>query len=183
MPLTDEWIKEQLALCEKATPGSWAYRKGLGCKDIGPRTGVRSIYGVVYTSGLSNETEDKANAQLCAAAHEGYPLVLMELLDFHASFTLYSKAVRAGEQLCLEAHPELGDLTYPDTGKVVAWLAEEVQRLRQRRCTNCEFYAYYDGPLCGFSVDTDETFLWHHDPNTWYCADWKSREEVTDASI
>ena len=78
-PLTKEWIKQQLRLCERATKGPWVYQSHRGCKNIGPREGIRKIYGLLYTTGLSNETEDRANARLCADAREGYPLVLKEL--------------------------------------------------------------------------------------------------------
>lgn len=81
--LTEEWIKEQLAVCENATP-----------------------------------------------AHQGYPLVLMELQGLWASFDVYSRAVRAAEQLYAEAHPDIGELTLPDTGTMVAWLVGEIERLR-----------------------------------------------------
>ena len=101
-PLTDEWIDKQLELCEKATRGPWAYRKGLGCKDIGPRTGVRSIYGVLYTSGLSKEAEDTANAQLCAAAREGYPATLEALQAIQGELrTVY--AILRGLHMAIDA--------------------------------------------------------------------------------
>ena len=78
-PLTEQWIKQQLRLCEKATKGPWVYQKHLGCKNIGPREGIRKIYGLLYTTGLSDEAADRANARLAAEAREGYPLVLKEV--------------------------------------------------------------------------------------------------------
>lgn len=81
IPLSKQWIKQQLRLCEKATKGPWVYQKHLGCKTIGPRRGMRKIYGRLYTAGLSEEIEDRANARLCVAAREGYPLVLKKLLQ------------------------------------------------------------------------------------------------------
>ena len=80
-PLSKQWIEQQLRLCEKATKGPWVCQKHLGCKNIGPREGMRKIHGVLYTSGLSNNVEDRANARLCVAAREGYPLVLKKLLQ------------------------------------------------------------------------------------------------------
>lgn len=50
------------------TPGPWDYRKGLGCKDIGPRLSRQSIQGIASTWGLSDDKEDEANARLIAAA-------------------------------------------------------------------------------------------------------------------
>lgn len=73
---TEQWIKQQLRLCKKATKGPWVYQKHLGCKNIGPRRGIRKIYGLLYTAGLSDEAKDRANARLCAAAREGYPAVM-----------------------------------------------------------------------------------------------------------
>ena len=52
----------------------------------------------------------------------------------------------------------------------------ELKALRQRRCTNCGFYAYYDGPLCGLNDVTEVGFLFPRNPDTWYCADWKPEE-------
>lgn len=77
------------------------------------------------------------DAQFVAATREGYPLVLKELQDFHASFALYSQACQVGRELFLEAHPEFGELTDPDTGEMVAWLVEQVRRRPWAECPRC----------------------------------------------
>jgi len=60
-----------------------------------------------------------------------YPMVLKELQDLRASFTLYSEAVQAGTELYREAHPELDELTDPDTAKLVAWLVQQLDRQKE----------------------------------------------------
>lgn len=106
-PLSKEWIGLQLALCKTVAK---ARSTMLPCLSL-----HRHSIHVAYL----------------AAVRDGYPLVLRELLDFYASFALYSKACHAGRKLFLEAHPEFGDLTDPDTGEMVAWLVEEIKRLRE----------------------------------------------------
>ena len=93
--LTDEWIREQIELCErvKADPTTWL--------------------------------------EVAVGVHKGYPVVLKELQDLRASFALYTKATQAARQLYIEAHPELGELSDSDTGKMVAWLVGELQRVRK----------------------------------------------------
>lgn len=54
------------------TPGPWEVTSGLGCKDIGPADAMCSegIYEVGGTYGIAPESEDRANAELMAAAPE-----------------------------------------------------------------------------------------------------------------
>lgn len=72
-PLTDEWIKEQLELCEKATPGPW---------HIGDRGGPAGpFHSLVNPSGrvVAMMIDSTSDAQSMAAARQGYPLVLTVL--------------------------------------------------------------------------------------------------------
>lgn len=130
-PLSKEWVEQQLALCEKATPGPWWRRAWIDTDPAiwGPDGDIIArCRGNLAEGGTASQ-----NAHFVATAREGYPMALKEL-----------------------------------------------QRLRRRRCTNCEFYAYYDQPLCGFRQEIEDTLLDFRDPDTWYCADWKLREEATD---
>ena len=65
MPLTDEWINEQLEICEKAVP---------------PGQLVRS-----------------ADTRFIAAAREGYPLVLKEVMRLRAEQNAEAECVSCGE--------------------------------------------------------------------------------------
>lgn len=133
MPKLDAaWIKEQLELCEKATPGPW---EEYGTGVITYTHPSRDICELGKAWGSWVQRMD--NAEFIAAAREGYPLVLKELQDFHASFALYSKACRVGRELFLEAHPEFGELADPDTGEMVAWLVEQVRRRPWAECPRC----------------------------------------------
>lgn len=71
-PLTDDWLREQLELCEKATVGPWHVGERGG--PAGPFHSLVTPTGQVV-AGMIDATSD---AQGIAAAHEGYPLVLRQ---------------------------------------------------------------------------------------------------------
>jgi hypothetical protein len=60
---------EQAESPRKHTPGPWFVAPGLGCRDIGPKTGEKRkrVTAVVCTVGIE-DAEDEANANLIAAA-------------------------------------------------------------------------------------------------------------------
>ena len=53
----------------------------------------------------------------------------------------------------------------------------ELKAMRERRCANCEHYAYYDGPLCGLREEETWLFGIHKAPDDWSCADWQPRRD------
>lgn len=121
--LTARWIEEQLEICGEATRGPW---------HIGARGGPSGPFHSLVTSAgqvVAMMIDSMPDAQLMAAAREGYPLALKEAQNLHASFALYSKATRAARELYRKAHPELGELTDPDTGKVMEWLVADIGRM------------------------------------------------------
>ena len=70
--------------------------------------------------------------------------------------------------LCKEA-------TDPGTREVVAWLVEEVRRLRQRRCETCKFFTYADEVfwyVCDRGNTGDD-----FGPD-WGCANWQAKEDA-----
>ena len=83
-PLTDEWIEEQLELCEAATPGPWM----LGCPEEQWPMAKRAVSGPnnvnVILSG-PNRWDDPQGLQreedgiFIIAAREGYILALREI--------------------------------------------------------------------------------------------------------
>ena len=81
-PLTDEWIKEQLRLCEEAKRGPWKtypeIKKRLYEEDeVGPwiMECGHDLPGFPYLGAFESE----ADAELIAAAREGYPATLEAL--------------------------------------------------------------------------------------------------------
>lgn len=87
MPLTDEWIEEQLKLCEEATAGPW----GSYPRWFQPRYDDATIidWNIECSPDLPGfrllgSFESEANASLVAAAREGYPLVLEWLQELRA---------------------------------------------------------------------------------------------------
>ena len=75
-PLTEEWIKEQLAICEAATDRPWWTTDKIDDPAVWGPDGdlVAKCRGSVVL-----EVEAWQNATFIAAAREGYPLVLKEL--------------------------------------------------------------------------------------------------------
>lgn len=94
-PLTDEWIREQLALCAEATPGPWiaqwhAWDGASGLHDqyrpLEQWEGLEKGWGM-QVSGIGIDTTHsfrtmrREDLLLVVAARQGYALVLQALLD------------------------------------------------------------------------------------------------------
>ena len=75
-PLTEQWIKEQLELCEKSTDRPWWTTDKIDDPAVWGPDGdlVAKCRGSVVLG-----VEARQNAIFIAAAREGYPLVLREL--------------------------------------------------------------------------------------------------------
>lgn len=93
--LTDEWIREQLALCARATPGPWVaqwhwWDGAAGLRDeyrpLEQWKGLETTWGM-QVSGIgidtthSHRSMQREDLLLVAAASTGYALVLQALLD------------------------------------------------------------------------------------------------------
>jgi len=141
MTVTDDWIEEQIALCDAATKGPWRY-DGMH-NEIHSDGDYFLIVSECRSAPDQQYRQDEfrhqydANFALIAAMREGYPAVLEELQGLRASFVLYARAVQMGQRLYLEAHPELGELVEEDKGKVVAWLVQQVEQRPWAECPRC----------------------------------------------
>ena len=82
-PLTDEWIKEQLKLCNEATRGPWY-------------ASTRPWVGMIEDGNHYFVAQDMLprNAAFIAAAREGYPLVLEWVQELRAEM----------DAICYAAH-------------------------------------------------------------------------------
>ena len=150
VPLTEEWLTEQLRLCEAATKGPWFASPGSG-----------PGYGHLRIKAANQQkswVQHEADCRFVVAACEGYLLTLKELQSLYASFALYSKVTQDARKLYLEEHPkfttEFGDLAEPDTGKVLAWLVEGIRQRPWAECPQCsEMYLESDLTDIGICQD------------------------------
>jgi len=88
-PLTDEWIEDQLKLCEEATKGPWLASHGSG-------TGHGHLR-VKATNHLTPWMQRQADCHFIEAMREGYPLLLKEVLRLRAEQNAEAECVSCGE--------------------------------------------------------------------------------------